>query len=588
MNIRAKLIFLTSLSSGVALLIAGLVIGINGYRHDYRELTQRATTQAQITAANSAAAVAFNDASAASGILEALRPDEDVVAAEIVRADGSTLAKAEFVRASSGRTSQVAADIVLNERLGSVHLWISTAGIDAELHRNELILLVVLAGALGAATVASAFLQRIVSRPYAALAQTKIELEQALVDAQAATRAKSEFLANMSHEIRTPMNGVIGMLDLVPTQQLESETRSMIETARAAADSLVAIINDVLDFSKIDAGKLTLECIEVNPRNLIEEVAALFTAQARAKGLQLTWAVHDDVPALLGGDPTRLRQILINLIGNAVKFTERGEVFVGAECGAGASEGRMATLQMVVRDTGIGIAPEAQKKLFQAFTQADSSTTRKYGGTGLGLAITKRLVDAMGGSIKVVSGPQQGTSFRLSIPMEVRARVAVAPLRRDSPERLGGPSPDAGDAQRRDGAVRTTHPGARVLIVEDNEVNQKVALRVLRTFGIEAQLAADGAQAVTMARQQPFDLIFMDCQMPVLDGFEATRAIRAFSRVRIVAMTANALTGDRERCLEAGMDDYLTKPLRRDLLAAMLERWLPSEGEARGSARSSS
>jgi signal transduction histidine kinase/DNA-binding response OmpR family regulator len=696
MNIRGKLILLTSLSSGVALVIAGLIIGVTGYRHDALELTQRASTQAQITASTSAAAVAFNDAAAATKILEALRPDQDVVSAEIVRSDGSMLARVDFARPAGGKRTRVGADVVLGDRVGAVQLWITTSRIDSELRRNEIILLLVLAAALGVAMVAASFLQRIVSRPYAALAQTKVELEQALVDAQAAARAKSEFLANMSHEIRTPMNGVIGMLDLMPTEKLEPEARSMIETARTAADSLLTIINDVLDFSKIDADKLTLECIDVNPRKLVEEVANLFTTQAHAKGIEITCAVHNEVPALLGGDPTRLRQILVNLVANAVKFTERGEVFVGVQCAREDLSSGTAVVQVLIRDTGIGISAEAQKKLFQAFTQADNSTTRKYGGTGLGLAITKRLVDAMDGSIKVKSQPGQGTTFSLFIPMKVHARelpVAAASLRGlkvlivdDNPtnrcvlehylahvevqyesvasgqeglraarsaahanapfdlvlldyqmpemdgmaflrevradpaiaamrcivlsslgdrvaeaEVLGVPAWLSKPVRReqllgiiasvagrtssrlpevltRKDVPTTLYSGARILVVEDNEVNHKVALRMLLNVGIEAQLARDGAQAVAMAREQPFDLVFMDCQMPVMDGYAASGAIRGFSRVPIVAMTANALTGDRERCLAAGMNDYLTKPLKKVMVTAMLDKWLPSQG----------
>jgi signal transduction histidine kinase/CheY-like chemotaxis protein len=704
MNIRGKLMLLTSLSSGLALIIAGLAIGATAWRDGHRNLEQRATTQARITASNSIAAVAFDDAPAAAKALESLRAADEVVAAEIRRADGSVLSRVQF-KAHSAAADEfaVTADIELGERIGVVELWVTSAGIHAELRRGAVILLAVLIGALVVAVVSAAVLQRMISRPYAALAQTKAKLEQALQDAQAAARAKSEFLANMSHEIRTPMNGVIGMLDLVDAKTLAPETRGMVDTARRAADSLLAILNDVLDFSKIDAGKLTLEQIGFDVRPVVEDVAALFTKQANAKRVELVCAVHNDVPAMLAGDPTRLRQILLNLVGNAVKFTERGEVFLGVRCPKAASADRIV-LQVIVSDTGIGLSSEAKDKLFQAFTQADGSTTRKYGGTGLGLAITKRLVDAMGGSIRIKSEVGQGTTFSLFIPMalcsqleparradlpaltalivddsatnrcvlehylaymgakchsadsaaaglravrnaatagrafdvvlldcempetdgvgflrEMRADPAIwgtpcvllsslgdrveeasslavaawlaKPIRRSELQRLlasiAGQPPVAASLVAPNAALSKTYPRARVLVVEDNEVNQKVVLRVLKAFSIDAQLAADGSQAVALVRECEFDLVFMDCQMPVMDGYEATRAIREFSRVPIVAMTAHALTGDRERCLASGMDDYMTKPIKRDVLASMLERRLPAsaQGEAMQRAR---
>ncbi|HVQ15833.1 MAG TPA: histidine kinase dimerization/phospho-acceptor domain-containing protein, partial [Vicinamibacterales bacterium] len=296
-GIRTKLMLLTSLSSGLALLVVGLLIGVNGYRRDHQALGQRARTQALITAYNSIAAVAFNDAAAARKTLEALRPDANIATASVERLDGSTLARVDYGRAPGRDPVTVAAPITLDERIGAVRLTVSSSAIDGQMRDDAAILLAVLAAAMGAAVLCAAFLQRLISRPYTALAETKRQLEKALADANAAARAKSEFLANMSHEIRTPMNGVIGMLDLVDAGRFDAESKSMIESARGAADSLLSIINDVLDFSKIEAGKLTLECIDVDVRELVEDVATLFSTRASAKGVEVTCAIHNGVPA---------------------------------------------------------------------------------------------------------------------------------------------------------------------------------------------------------------------------------------------------------------------------------------------------
>jgi signal transduction histidine kinase/CheY-like chemotaxis protein len=527
-----------------------------------------------------------------------------------------------------------------------------------------------------------------------------LELEQERDRAQAATRAKSEFLANMSHEIRTPMNGVIGMLDLLEMTPQTREQRDFSGIARNSAESLLGILNDILDFSKIEAGRLELEEISFDLHRTIEESCALLAHRAQEKGLELACFVPDDVPRNVCGDPLRLRQVLINLVGNAIKFTAQGEVVVWTAAAADA-DGTLR-ISIEVRDTGIGIPAEVKSRLFQAFSQADGSTTRRFGGTGLGLAISARIVQMMGGEIGVESELGHGATFRFNVALRpssepVAPRPGLASQRIDRlrvlvvddnatnrmilehhldawrlahasagsaaealvllaaghaagqpfglvlldyhmPERDGL---DLGRAMQQDlrfrditrimlSSIERVDPAAltaagiaachtkpvrpsqllddiatlygmpqetpapgdagpeiaadraiSVLLVEDNIVNQKVALGGLRRFGATASLATDGRQALDRLATQRFDLVLMDCQMPVMDGLEATALIRAREarearpRQVIIAMTANAMAGDRELCLEAGMDDYLTKPFNLSALLALLEKWIP-------------
>jgi two-component system, sensor histidine kinase and response regulator len=389
-------------------------------------------------------------------------------------------------------------------------------------------------------------------------AWSRQQLDDARRKAEEATAAKSGFLATMSHEIRTPMNGVLGMMALLDQTRLDGGQREYLDTARRSGEALLAIIDDILDLSKLEAGRMGVDAEPFGPRRAIDDVTALLRPLASDKGLDLTAVIADDVPAALIGDGRRVRQILLNLVGNGLKFTANG--FVRIEATMDTDEAGARWLRLAVRDSGIGIDDAALSRLFTEFTQADASTTRRFGGTGLGLAISRRLATLMGGSVLAASAPGVGSTFTLVLPAVDAAE----------PDALDGPA----------GAPRPMRLARRpvVLLVEDNPVNQLVATRMLQLEGCEVDLAANGLQAVERAQIRLYDLILMDCHMPVMDGFEATRRLCAemapASRPPILALTASVLDEDRELCRRAGMDAALAKPLQRAALADALAHWV--------------
>ncbi|MBG4134036.1 ATP-binding protein [Pseudomonas aeruginosa] len=387
------------------------------------------------------------------------------------------------------------------------------------------------------------------------------QLISAREEAEQANRAKSDFLAMMSHELRTPMNGVLGMLQLLETTEQTREQAEYTALATESTEHLLKVINDILDFSRIERGALELECIPFNLLELVQGSALVFQHSAQQRGLALELQIQAGLENIeVCGDPTRIRQILVNLLGNALKFTEEGAIHLSLEWQA--LDHDVLWLTCAVHDSGIGISPERLEHMFDAFQQADSSISRRYGGTGLGLAIARTLAERMGGTLQAESKEGSGSTFTLEIPLPFQQSPA--------------------HRQQAAGAAAPVAAGQEILLVEDNPVNQTVIEAMLRSLGYRVTLVADGIQAVRSAERQRYDAILMDCRLPVLDGYSATREIRAQEngrRVPIIALTANALQGDRENCLQAGMNDYLAKPFKRAELQRILQRWIGSQPE---------